>query len=103
MALQNPDKILIYNIKHGWEPICKFIGEDIPNIPFPFLNKGASMINRMVNDDMNRRVNRETTISLALITSGIVLAGYLLLSDTSKSKIISEVQRSVDFIFKNWW
>ena len=33
-----PEKLLIYNIKDGWEPLCKFLGVSVPNIPFPFGN-----------------------------------------------------------------
>jgi hypothetical protein len=32
------DKLLIYNVKQGWEPLCKFLGIDIPNKPFPQSN-----------------------------------------------------------------
>ncbi|KAJ5216272.1 uncharacterized protein N7498_002679 [Penicillium cinerascens] len=27
--------LLVYNIKDGWEPICKFLGLDVPATPFP--------------------------------------------------------------------
>jgi hypothetical protein len=32
-------EILVYNIKEGWPPLCKFLEVDIPqNIPFPNVN-----------------------------------------------------------------
>lgn len=35
-----PEKnLLIYNIKDGWEPLCNFLGVDIPkDVPFPRIN-----------------------------------------------------------------
>ena len=30
-----PERLLTYNVKSGWEPLCKFLGKPIPSIPFP--------------------------------------------------------------------
>ena len=32
------DKLLVYNVKEGWEPLCTFLGVDIPDKPFPHIN-----------------------------------------------------------------
>lgn len=32
------DRLLEYDVSHGWEPLCKFLGEDIPEASFPFTN-----------------------------------------------------------------
>ena len=33
------DKLLIYNVKEGWQPLCNFLGVAIPeNTPFPHVN-----------------------------------------------------------------
>ena len=29
------DRLLIWNIKEGWEPLCRFLGKPVPNIPIP--------------------------------------------------------------------
>jgi len=29
------DRLLIWNVKDGWEPLCKFLNKDIPKIPIP--------------------------------------------------------------------
>lgn len=28
-------RLLIWNVKDGWEPLCKFLGKEVPNIPIP--------------------------------------------------------------------
>ena len=32
------DKLLIYNVKQGWSPLCKFLNLKEPDLPFPFIN-----------------------------------------------------------------
>jgi hypothetical protein len=33
------EKLLVYNVKEGWEPLCRFLGVEIPtDKPFPHLN-----------------------------------------------------------------
>jgi hypothetical protein len=33
-----PDRLLVYDVKHGWEPLCRFLGVTIPQSPFPHAN-----------------------------------------------------------------
>jgi len=33
------ERLLIWNVKDGWEPVCKFLGKPVPNIPIPHDNK----------------------------------------------------------------
>ena len=33
------EKLLVYEVKDGWEPLCEFLGVPIPNEDFPHLNK----------------------------------------------------------------
>lgn len=33
------DKLLIYDVRDGWEPLCKFLDKPIPAEPLPHLNK----------------------------------------------------------------
>jgi hypothetical protein len=39
------DRLLIYHVHEGWEPLCEFLNVDIPdNIPFPHVNDTAEML-----------------------------------------------------------
>lgn len=29
------EQLLVFNVKQGWEPLCKFLGKPVPNSPFP--------------------------------------------------------------------
>ncbi|KAK4496983.1 hypothetical protein PRZ48_011432 [Zasmidium cellare] len=33
-----PGQLLDYKLKDGWEPLCQFLGKDVPDVPFPRLN-----------------------------------------------------------------
>ncbi|HFB55588.1 MAG TPA: sulfotransferase family protein, partial [Hellea balneolensis] len=35
------EKLLVFDVKQGWEPLCAFLGCDIPHEPFPHLNDAA--------------------------------------------------------------
>ena len=38
------DKLLIYNVQDGWEPLVKFLGKEIPDDkPFPDINDGTTI------------------------------------------------------------
>jgi hypothetical protein len=37
-----PDQLLIYDVKEGWPPLCRFLGVAVPGeLPFPLHNKRA--------------------------------------------------------------
>lgn len=33
-----PERLLIYDVAQGWEPLCRFLGAPIPSDPFPHAN-----------------------------------------------------------------
>ena len=37
------EDLLIWNVKEGWEPLCKFLDKPIPDVPFPHANKTGDM------------------------------------------------------------
>ena len=45
-----PGRLLVYDVKQGWEPLCKFLGVAVPEEPFPRLNDSAAF-NAWVNED----------------------------------------------------
>jgi Sulfotransferase domain len=37
------DRLLVYSVTEGWEPLCKFLGVPVPDTPFPRKNDRAEM------------------------------------------------------------
>ena len=61
------DRLLVYQVKEGWEPICKLLNVPIPKIPFPYLNKTKNM------GHMSRFINF-MFIFIILVIIGIILS-----------------------------
>lgn len=43
----DPHNLLVYDVKQGWEPLCAFLGVDVPEEAFPHVNDTASMRKRI--------------------------------------------------------
>ena len=41
-----PERLLIYEAGDGWEPLCKFLGAPVPDVPYPSENSRAEFIAR---------------------------------------------------------
>ena len=41
------DRLLIYQVKDGWEPLCAFLGKAVPSDPFPRTNDRAEFWDRV--------------------------------------------------------
>eukprot|EP00092_Neocalanus_flemingeri_P023068 GFUD01025008.1.p1 GENE.GFUD01025008.1~~GFUD01025008.1.p1 ORF type:complete len:291 (-),score=62.41 GFUD01025008.1:245-1117(-) len=38
MSIVPPDQLLLFDVKDGWEPLCKFLDLPTPDMPFPHIN-----------------------------------------------------------------
>tara|TARA_B110000116_G_scaffold192340_1_gene167287 strand:+ start:147 stop:878 length:732 start_codon:yes stop_codon:yes gene_type:complete len=45
------DRLLVYQVKEGWEPLCHFLDKPVPDMPFPYKNKTENMghMSRFIN------------------------------------------------------
>ena len=37
------DRLLVFSVDQGWEPLCNFLGEPVPDMPFPNVNDRAAI------------------------------------------------------------
>jgi hypothetical protein len=42
------DRLLVFRVQDGWEPLCAFLGCDLPAEPFPHLNEGPDTVRAMI-------------------------------------------------------
>ena len=54
-----PEKLLVFEVKEGWEPLCRFLEVPVPDKPFPRLNDSAAF-RRQASLRRFRRGRRET-------------------------------------------
>ncbi|KKA28573.1 hypothetical protein TD95_002916 [Thielaviopsis punctulata] len=56
-----PERLLEFSVSEGWEPLCKFLGDEIPkNEPFPRVNDNHDFVDR------SRRRNRMQMLNVML-------------------------------------
>jgi hypothetical protein len=54
------EKLLVYSVEEGWEPLCEFTGKKIPNQPFPHLNKNCTILSTYeIETEFGRKIARE--------------------------------------------
>lgn len=41
------DRLLVYRVQQGWEPLCRFLGVDVPDEPFPRVNVGGDLLHNI--------------------------------------------------------
>lgn len=37
------ERLLLYQLDQGWEPLCEFLGKPVPDVPFPRVNETAAL------------------------------------------------------------
>ena len=52
------DKLLIYNVKEGWKPLCEFLECDVPDEEFPRENVGLSLSQRVISESVEKLKQR---------------------------------------------
>jgi hypothetical protein len=48
-ATATPDRLLVYEVAEGWEPLCAFLGVTVPTEPFPKVNTTQEFLDRARN------------------------------------------------------
>ncbi|MER5950814.1 sulfotransferase family protein [Streptomyces sp. NPDC001904] len=43
------DRVLVYDVRQGWEPLCAFLGTDVPDREFPRANDSTAMRQRIAD------------------------------------------------------
>jgi hypothetical protein len=41
------ERLLVYRVQEGWEPLCRFLGVDVPDEPFPRVNVGDDLVHNI--------------------------------------------------------
>ena len=65
------ERLLVYEVKQGWGPLCEFLGVEVPDKPFPHLNDAADM-RRMIL--MLRALSVAVPAALGLVVAIAALA-----------------------------
>ncbi|MGF1473745.1 MAG: sulfotransferase family protein [Rubrobacteraceae bacterium] len=62
-----PERLLVFDVRDGWEPLCGFLGVGVPDRPFPRLNESREMRRRL----LGLVVLSAAAPALAMVVGGI--------------------------------
>ncbi|KZT51176.1 hypothetical protein CALCODRAFT_503875 [Calocera cornea HHB12733] len=61
------EKMLVFNVKEGWAPLCKFLGVPVPKVPFPRTNETEYMLQKLRQARIGGAV--AWTVEIALVAA----------------------------------
>jgi len=68
-----PERLLVWQVKEGWAPLCAFLGVPVPDEPFPNTNDTAMMKGRIAT------MKKVRALGWAVITGTVAAASYYVL------------------------
>ncbi len=71
------DRLLVFQVQDGWEPLCEFLGHEVPDEPFPHLNEGDATLHEMFRKIFLGPWARKTAL-VALVLGAAIVAWQLL-------------------------
>ena len=67
------ERLLEFDLKDGWGPLCGFLGKEEPEVPFPRLNERGSLAERSKEFQKAGLLNVLRNLSWILISAGVAL------------------------------
>ena len=77
------EDLLIWNVKDGWEPLCSFLGKEVPDGPIPHENRTGDIEyirNYLYKHKMYAVGMKHVLKNLVLFLIKLVFGFYLLLT-----------------------
>ncbi|XP_077968414.1 uncharacterized protein LOC144422273 [Styela clava] len=61
------NKLLVFNCKDGWDPLCKFLKKQVPDEPFPHVNIHSDIMDTAPRLPLARQYQKEVACSALLL------------------------------------
>src|SRR5918993_3323402 len=71
-----PERLLVFDVREGWAPLCDFLGVEVPDDPFPRLNEASEMRRRLLG-----LVALSATVPALAVVAGVAATGFILRPD----------------------
>jgi hypothetical protein len=89
------ERLLEFRLEDGWGPLCKFLGKEVPNEPFPVKNKREEHVKR-VRQKQNmflKHVAKRFAKHVVLWTLGVGVLALLAWRRSDRSREFGVVMR----------
>ena len=80
-SLAPPSKLLLYDVKQGWKPLCDFLGCEVPTVAFPHENVKGEIAQKLVklsSTRIGRQVKWEIQRAMLVVISAIVILAAII-------------------------
>jgi hypothetical protein len=68
-----PERLLVFDVREGWAPLCDFLGVEAPKEPFPHLNEAGQMRRRLLG-----LVAFSAIVPALAVLAGLATAAFLI-------------------------
>jgi len=85
-----PERLLVWNVKQGWEPLCTFLDKPVPDCPVPRENMKAELIDKYRETDFIQGVIKSTLLNIGLLFSVLLIIVAVLLSPAVGNPLSNE-------------
>lgn len=65
------ENLLVFNVKQGWEPLCKFLGKGVPQKPFPRVFETEQYLGTV---QKMRKIRGRKAVQRASVFTAVVVA-----------------------------
>ncbi|KAH6879410.1 hypothetical protein B0T10DRAFT_412963 [Thelonectria olida] len=67
-----PEKLLVYRMGEGWEPICHFLDKPVPDVEFPWVNE-AAVLKAKVAKKISSHITSAAMVLLPWVVGAVAL------------------------------
>lgn len=68
-----PEKLLVYRMGEGWEPMCAFLDKPVPDMEFPWINEAAALKTK-ISGKIKSHIVRAVIVVMPWIIGVVALA-----------------------------
>jgi hypothetical protein len=75
-SLVPKEKLLLFDLASGWEPLCTFLGKKVPEAPFPYVNDLAETKRRsafLIRKGMLRSLQKLTFVVGPIVVAALAV------------------------------
>ncbi|EXM13254.1 Sulfotransferase, S mansonii-type [Fusarium oxysporum f. sp. vasinfectum] len=68
-----PEKLLVYRMGEGWEPMCGFLDKPVPDVEFPWINEAAAL-KAKISKKIKSHIARAAIVVMPWVAGVLALA-----------------------------